>query len=201
MKSNVSALSLVLIITVAAGLTPSAHATPINLHFSNPTSVTINGFVDVISGTFTLDPSITGTGLTDVLAADIVVSGDPEFAGVYSGPCVPWVPPTSFPGCVSTQDFHTIDLISPHGILGLMFSKPYNSPPPLELQRALWDRSGNGPCSFWVYYCWDTGVVGEAVTVSSVPEPGTATPEPGTLLMFGSGIIGLAGVLRRKINL
>jgi len=27
-----------------------------------------------------------------------------------------------------------------------------------------------------------------------------ATPEPGTLVMFGSGIIGLAGVLRRKIN-
>lgn len=26
------------------------------------------------------------------------------------------------------------------------------------------------------------------------------TPEPGTLVMFGSGIIGLAGMLRRKIN-
>jgi hypothetical protein len=29
----------------------------------------------------------------------------------------------------------------------------------------------------------------------------STTPEPGTLVMFGSGIIGLAGVLRRKINL
>ena len=29
----------------------------------------------------------------------------------------------------------------------------------------------------------------------------TPTPEPGTLIMLGSGIIGLAGVLRRKINL
>jgi hypothetical protein len=29
----------------------------------------------------------------------------------------------------------------------------------------------------------------------------TTTPEPGTLVMFGSGILGLAGVLRRKINL
>ena len=28
-----------------------------------------------------------------------------------------------------------------------------------------------------------------------------STPEPSTLIMFGSGILGLAGVLRRKINL
>jgi len=29
----------------------------------------------------------------------------------------------------------------------------------------------------------------------------TPTPEPGTLVMFGSGALGLAGLLRRKINL
>ena len=29
----------------------------------------------------------------------------------------------------------------------------------------------------------------------------TPTPEPGTLALFGSGILGLAGMLRRKINL
>ncbi len=28
-----------------------------------------------------------------------------------------------------------------------------------------------------------------------------ATPEPGTLIMFGSGVVGLAGLLRRKVNL
>ena len=31
--------------------------------------------------------------------------------------------------------------------------------------------------------------------------PVSSTPEPGTMALFGSGIIGLAGVLRRKINL
>jgi len=30
---------------------------------------------------------------------------------------------------------------------------------------------------------------------------GAQSPEPGTLVMFGSGILGLAGILRRKINL
>ena len=33
------------------------------------------------------------------------------------------------------------------------------------------------------------------------PQNITITPEPGTLVMFGSGIIGLAGMIRRKISL
>jgi len=33
---------------------------------------------------------------------------------------------------------------------------------------------------------------------SGTPTPGV--PEPGTLVMFGSGVIGLAGMLRRKFN-
>ena len=32
------------------------------------------------------------------------------------------------------------------------------------------------------------------------PDPPAPTPEPGTLVMFGSGIVGLAGMLRRKTN-
>jgi hypothetical protein len=30
---------------------------------------------------------------------------------------------------------------------------------------------------------------------------GSSVPEPGTLMMFGSGIVGLAGILRRRTNL
>jgi len=36
------------------------------------------------------------------------------------------------------------------------------------------------------------GVTGQAVS---------AIPEPGTLVMFGSGLLGLVGIARRKFNL
>jgi hypothetical protein len=29
----------------------------------------------------------------------------------------------------------------------------------------------------------------------------TSTPEPGSLVLFGSGILGVAGLVRRKLNL
>ena len=48
---------------------------------------------------------------------------------------------------------------------------------------------------------WDNGVgtiASEAFTISGTTT-GT-TPEPSAIMLFGSGILGLAGVLRRKLN-
>jgi PEP-CTERM motif len=42
------------------------------------------------------------------------------------------------------------------------------------------------------------GLGGETFTLTSGVN---TTPEPGSIMLFGSGILGLAGVLRRKINL
>src|ERR1019366_1583370 len=48
--------------------------------------------------------------------------------------------------------------------------------------------------------CIEDGVIfgGESFTISSLP-PAT-TPEPSSILLFGSGILGLAGILRRRLN-
>src|ERR1019366_4193933 len=48
------------------------------------------------------------------------------------------------------------------------------------------------------------GLGGEAFTISSAcgagPDCGPPVPEPSSILLFGSGILGLAGLLRRKLN-
>jgi hypothetical protein len=50
--------------------------------------------------------------------------------------------------------------------------------------------------------CGPTGACNEFVTiVTNGGSGGIGTPEPGTLVMFGSGIIGLAGLVRRKLML
>ena len=43
----------------------------------------------------------------------------------------------------------------------------------------------------------DCGLGGESFTLSA---GGTTTPEPSSILLLGSGILGLAGVLRRKLT-
>jgi PEP-CTERM motif len=61
----------------------------------------------------------------------------------------------------------------------------------------LWSQgtgSGTGPFPYGVDVATSNASLDRVVPVS-------ITPEPGTFVMLGSGIIGLAGILRRKINL
>jgi hypothetical protein len=49
------------------------------------------------------------------------------------------------------------------------------------------------------------GLGGESFTISAAcgagPDCGPPVPEPSSILLFGSGILGLAGILRRKLNI
>ena len=72
-------------------------------------------------------------------------------------------------------------------------------------QLDAWDmNAGPASCDFAVLGVpqgdcgYGAGVEGEAFTLYT---SGSTTPEPGSMIMFGTGVLGLAGVLRRRINL
>ena len=68
-------------------------------------------------------------------------------------------------------------------------------------QSVAWDIS-NGPATCMYINSGGSGTcpyLGEAFTLNSGSN--SPTPEPGSMMMFGTGILALAGELRRKINL
>ena len=70
-----------------------------------------------------------------------------------------------------------------------------------------WLELLNGQAALYGWVFWDENDgPSQVFGLNEVPDGSNAftiygTPEPGTILMLGSGIIGVAGVLRRKIDL
>lgn len=72
--------------------------------------------------------------------------------------------------------------------------------PYVDYYGILFNVENTGEVNLWFR---DPVVVNETVIDTIVVTSGdvTSTPEPGPLLMLGSGILGVAGVLRRKLML
>lgn len=80
----------------------------------------------------------------------------------------------------------------------------------LDIYGLLFDIGGGRVVDFWsdgdangvgTGPIYGVSVATSAAALDYVRGGVSITPEPGTFVMLGSGIIGLAGVLRRKINL
>ncbi len=78
----------------------------------------------------------------------------------------------------------------------------------LDIYGLMFDIGGGRVVDFWSnggepftgHIDYGVAVATTDVSLDYVSGGVLVTPEPGTLIMFGSGIVGLAGFLRRKIN-
>ena len=108
---------------------------------------------------------------------------------------------------ISTNQFgYNIDLIS---VWSINVRVDHGSTYWLNLQNAVvpsgdpvyWDENSGAGCR--TNGCPSSAsesavgtIPSEAFTINAVP---TTTPEPGSILLFGSGVLGLIGVMRRKL--
>ena len=120
---------------------------------------------------------------------------------------------------ISTNQFgYNIDLIT---VTGLIVPQQGGTTYWLNLQNAavpsgdpvFWDENSGAGCKG--QGCPSQAsesavgtIASEAFTLNgcgagknNLPDCGPPTPEPSSILLFGSGILGLAGVFRRKLNL
>lgn len=63
-----------------------------------------------------------------------------------------------------------------------------------------WDMNNGAAVCFFAVGGVEQGGCGAGGETFTINSGSTTVPEPGSIMMFGSGIVGLAGVLRRKLS-
>jgi hypothetical protein len=119
----------------------------------------------------------------------------------------------TFAGYVLVADSSAALLLTPSGAIMTVYNLPGNTGSDFALNL---DPTGNffwtadaGSGEVWevdiatgaIMEHWNSGFPISTFGLAVFGEHGQGTtPEPGTLIMFGSGVLGLAGIIRRKMN-
>jgi len=216
-RSAVTVLALLILLSLA--VSPSfadnvPNLVPLNVLYSNGS---INGGISAYSvsplGQYNVANSFTLAGTSTITSFDAglwVASGDapttvswyietaPSFNGgsvLFSGSGTfsnsSWG--TAYGGAF---DIYTSTLSGLSGVslgAGTYYLELYNVSTS-QTQNVFWDEN-DGPSQAYMNALGKIG--SEAFTIYGTTSV-TATPEPGTIVMFGTGILGLAGAVRRR---
>ncbi|MCL4523741.1 MAG: PEP-CTERM sorting domain-containing protein [Acidobacteria bacterium] len=133
--------------------------------------------------------TITSGGNFDVLSGNVVANGTPLFVGFFTGPTTM----TQLNSCTGTCDPNTFNF-------AYMLSGPVSGNIDPSLMSLLGLTGNPGANGFMLQFV--IGFVGLTDPLGNL-EGGAVSvvvPEPGTLALFGTGLIGVAGFIRRRMK-
>src|SRR5664279_701477 len=213
MKLRLASLTLLASVLIAA---PAMAGT---LYSNGP----INGTVDawnICCGMYTVADSFTLTGSSTVTGFDggfwvavgdspiatdwVIASNNPDFLGgtVVANGTGSFSNSLFCSGCFGgSADIYTSTISGLNVSLGAgtYYLELLNGTTAVGgLSNLYWDEN-SGPSTAYEYPFFMAGINSQAFNIYGTSSG--STPEPGTLMLLGSGVAGLAGMLRRKIKL
>jgi hypothetical protein len=212
MKLRFASLAFLAMLVIAAPVMAST------LYSNGPINGTVNAWNTccglIVSDSFVLSSSSTitsfdaglwvGPGDSPASTSWAISAGNPSFLGgtVVAGGSGNYSNSLYCFGCgLGVFDIYTSTLSGLNVSLGAgtYYLELFNGLTAIGGNSSLFWDENNGPSTAYEYPFVTTGIPSQAFNIYGTG--GTATPEPGTVMLLGSGVAGLAGMLRRKITL
>jgi hypothetical protein len=209
MKTRIATLSLLTLCCLMLAVAPAMADT---LYDNGPYNGTVDAwtinFGFSVSDSFTMVPNSTITGLDfvywDASSTDLLTTvdmsigstsfGNDIFSGTLSGGTNTFLGTNQY-GYSVEQDHVSLTIKTTDGRMAFVTLSNACTTSGCSTNPIGWDEN-SGPSSAY------ENTLGSIPSESFTLEGNSpTTPEPSSIMLFGSGILGLAGVLRRKLNI